>query len=312
VPIPGLNPHFLTAEAATGQAQATRLQALSQGVKDSGDSRAGLEKAAKEFEGVFLNQLMKAMRATIPENELFNSAGPTKFYQQMYDTEMSKALADRDTGMGIARLIVQQLETSLAADESAAALQESTATMAPLPARPTDGGLRQYEVHSVSGPNSSRMIRLRRMAEAQEPAVADTLRRFEGAITTAARDTGLDPELLLAVVMEESGGDPEAVSGKGALGLMQLMPATATEVGVEDPRNPSQNIAGGARYLKQMMDRFDGNPNLALAAYNAGPGNVDKAGGAVPDFPETHRYIERVESRYRELTGGTEMAEPTQ
>lgn len=307
--IPGLNPNIAAAETANGQAQAARLQSLSRGVRENGESREGLEKAAKEFEGVFLNQLMKAMRATIPENELFNSAGPTKYYQQMYDAEMSKALAERDTGMGIARLIVQQLETSVAAGATAPGADAGAGEMRPLPERPATGGLNRYQVHSASGPNGSRMIRLRRMAEAQEPAVADTLRRFEGAISTAARDTGLDPELLLAVVMEESGGNPAAVSEKGAQGLMQLMPATATEVGVADPTNPAQNIAGGARYLKQMMDRFGGQTSLALAAYNAGPGNVDKAGGRVPEFPETHRYIDRVEARYRKLTGGTEIAD---
>jgi len=110
------------------------------------------------------------------------------------------------------------------------------------------------------------------------------------------------------VVMEESGGDPQALSPKGALGLMQLMPGTALDVGLDNPADPKQNLAGGSEYLSRMLDRFDGNLELALAAYNAGPGNVDKAGGQVPAFPETQRYVKAVQARFAALGGGTNLA----
>ena len=126
----------------------------------------------------------------------------------------------------------------------------------------------------------------------------------------ASRDTGLDPGLVLAVMMEESGGDPQALSPRGARGLMQLMPATAEEVGVTDRTDPMQNVRGGARYLKNMLERYSGDLDLALAAYNAGPGNVEKAGGRVPAFRETRNYVERVKARFEGLGGGTEMATP--
>ena len=142
--------------------------------------------------------------------------------------------------------------------------------------------------------------------------MADTLARFSPEIERAAADSGLEPSLILAVVMEESGGDPAARSAKGALGLMQLMPDTATEVGVADRSSPAQNLSGGADYLARMLRRYEGRLDLALAAYNAGPGNVDRAGRAVPGFPETERYVARVLERFRGLGGqvdtGTEIA----
>jgi soluble lytic murein transglycosylase-like protein len=110
-----------------------------------------------------------------------------------------------------------------------------------------------------------------------------------------AIEEGVDPDLFLRLVGAESSFNPDAVSSKGASGLAQLMPGTAAELGV-DPTDPIQNLRGGARYLRQQLDEF-GDPVLALAAYNAGPGNVRKYGG-VPPFAETQNYVAKIMGDY--------------
>jgi len=109
-------------------------------------------------------------------------------------------------------------------------------------------------------------------------------------IEQAARQEGVEESLLHAVAEQESGFRPCAVSPKGAMGLMQLMPATATELGVDDPFDAQENLLSGARYLKQLLTRFGGNVALALGAYNAGPARVEESGG-VPAIPETTAYV---------------------
>ena len=112
-------------------------------------------------------------------------------------------------------------------------------------------------------------------------------------IETTAKAQDVKPELLRAVMEQESAYRPCAVSSKGAQGLMQLMPATAQELGVIDPFDPKENISAGAKFLKQLMDKYAGDLPKALGAYNAGPANVDQAGG-VPDIPETKNYVDAI------------------
>ena len=120
---------------------------------------------------------------------------------------------------------------------------------------------------------------------------------FDIEINAAADQYDLDPALIKAVIERESGGNPHTVSSKGAKGLMQLMDGTARELGVSNSFDPGQNIQGGARYLRQMLDRFDGDLELALAAYNAGPGTVERYGG-VPPYEETQQYVSRVKASF--------------
>jgi soluble lytic murein transglycosylase-like protein len=129
---------------------------------------------------------------------------------------------------------------------------------------------------------------------------AATLKSFDPAIQRASRQHGVSAALVKAVIAAESGFDPLALSRRGAQGLMQLMPETAQQLGVDDVYDPWQNIDGGTKYLCEMIDRFPGELELALAAYNAGPEAVRQYQG-VPPYAETRGYVRRVLAYYKQF-----------
>jgi soluble lytic murein transglycosylase-like protein len=129
------------------------------------------------------------------------------------------------------------------------------------------------------------------------PRALDSL-QISTLVNEASLQTGTPPGLVRAVLMAESAGDPTAISLAGAQGLMQLMPGTAAGCGIADAFEPTQNVQCGAAYLKAMLQRYHGNVTLAVAAYNAGPGAVDRYHG-VPPYPETRAYVARVISAYQ-------------
>jgi soluble lytic murein transglycosylase-like protein len=128
--------------------------------------------------------------------------------------------------------------------------------------------------------------------------------QFAAALKQAAVSANISPTLLAALVWQESRWNPQAVSSKGAMGLAQLMPATARDLGV-NPADPVANLVGGARYLRYLLDEFDGNVEKALAAYNAGPGRVRSAGG-VPAIAETRNYVASIVRHISFSTGGSQ------
>src|SRR4051794_8850816 len=142
-------------------------------------------------------------------------------------------------------------------------------------------------------------------AEPQEmgPRAGVSLKRFAAytrLIKGAAQSNRLEPALVAAVILAESGGDPRAKSKRGARGLMQLMPATARQYGVSNVFDPEENIRGGSRYLRDLVERYQNDLQLVLAAYNAGPEAVDRHGG-IPPFRETLEYVPRVLQIYHRL-----------
>lgn len=124
-----------------------------------------------------------------------------------------------------------------------------------------------------------------------------TREQLERIVEEKSKLYGVDPKLIKEVIKEESNWNIYATSPKGAMGIMQLMPSTALLMGVDNPYDPEQNIDGGIRYMKYLLERFNGNLNLALAAYNAGPNLVESI-GRIPNILETQRYVERISMRY--------------
>jgi len=122
----------------------------------------------------------------------------------------------------------------------------------------------------------------------------DRAAQFDGLISQHAQTNGVRAELVRAVMQVESAFNQYARSPKGALGLMQLMPATIRQFGVQNPFNPAENIRAGVAYLRQLLDRYGNDEQLALAAYNAGPGAVDKHGTTVPPYKETRNYVSKI------------------
>ena len=153
----------------------------------------------------------------------------------------------------------------------------------------------RYQVLLKSAPEMSE-------AGAQiSPAMLARSAEYDPIIEKAAELASVQPELLRAVIVVESGFDPQAVSKAGARGLMQLMPATARAYGVRDANDPSQNVHAGARYLRDLIDRYENDLELVLAAYNAGETAVSRYGRTVPPYGETRRYVPKVLRVYNDL-----------
>jgi soluble lytic murein transglycosylase-like protein len=165
-------------------------------------------------------------------------------------------------------------------------------------------------VHYTNVPTDERFARvlIEPAPEGSEPSVrADAgwharLTRLAPVIEAAARSTAVRPELLKAIIAVESGFDARAVSRKGAQGLMQLLPATARRYGVREPFDPAENVDGGARYVRDLLKRYDNDLKLVLAAYNAGEDSVERFGRQIPPYPETRAYVPAVLRRLHEFS----------
>ncbi len=133
---------------------------------------------------------------------------------------------------------------------------------------------------------------------ANAPTTVD-IAKYVPLIDVAAKTHGMDPKLIHAVIRAESGYNARAVSAKGAIGLMQLIPATAQRYGITDLSDPAENITAGTRYLRDLLKMFNGNVELALAGYNAGENAVIRAGNRIPPYPETMAYVPKVMGLYK-------------
>jgi soluble lytic murein transglycosylase-like protein len=153
--------------------------------------------------------------------------------------------------------------------------------------RPKDGSPQVYLVSKASAVSAFRVTK---------PGTEQRAAQYDDLIVQHATMNSLNPDFVRAVIQAESAFNPWARSNKGAMGLMQLMPQTAAEYRVTDAYDPAENIRAGSAYLRSLLDRYDNNQSLALAAYNAGPGAVDKYGRAVPPYKETRAYVARIQN----------------
>jgi len=242
-----------------------------------------LFKAAKEMESLFLGQILKAMRRSIPKTDKDNKIGPgggigKDIYTQMFDQELATLMAGK-SDKSLASVIYRSMEKVLER-------QFDGATEEPVGNKEIFPAGRYINIRQENATGSAGAMELERLGEESK------ISEYDSIIRQVSEKYRLNPALVRSVIEAESNGDPTAISRAGAKGLMQLTDTTAAELGVKDVFNPRQNIEGGARYLRFLIDRF-GDIRKALAAYNAGPETVKRYGG-MPPFPETRRYVQNV------------------
>ncbi len=288
---------------ASGTTSLERLADAKPG--DVAAEKQRLQKATKEFEAFFMYYMLKTMRQTIPENALakdtpFAGGMGKDTFTDLFDMEIGKK-AQFGGHSSISELLYNSMEKLIDARYNP---EVSGPEIKPLGQEPK-GPLDFKTVSPISLPEKGQELTPvreevrevlpleaapRRVTQAVP--VDPILAKFGQYIDEAAGETKIDSTVIASVIRAESGGDPKAVSRAGAKGLMQLIDGTARDLNVKDVFDPRENIKAGSRYLRQMLDRF-GDLDTALAAYNAGPGNVDKYGG-VPPFAETKNYVQRV------------------
>lgn len=242
-----------------------------------------LYQAAKDFESLFMYQLLKSMRETIPETSLSEGFGLSggmgkDIYTQMFDQELASKMSGQGNS-SLADLMYKSMERLVEA-QFASKNKEVTDQL------PSQNYIEIKREENTPKPKELNPLSSR--GREVKKASSD----YDRHIDRAAQKYKLDPNLLRAVIKSESNFNPEAISKAGAKGLMQLVDTTASDMGVEDVFDPEQNLDGGAKYLRKLLDQF-GDTELALAAYNAGPGTVKRYGG-IPPYPETQNYVRNI------------------
>lgn len=236
--------------------------------------KAKILKVAQDFETLFTSMMMKAMRKTVGDNPLMPASFGEKIYSDMLDDEYSKMMG-KNGSLGLADLVVKELERKGSIDAQTSIPNSSTDNL--------------WMLDKAFVPQKSSQQR----DSSLDKSISSKVKNWDDLITEASDSHGVDKHLIAAVIAQESGGNPRAVSRAGAKGLMQLMDSTATDLGVQNSFSPRSNIMGGTKYLRTLLDKYNGDEQLALASYNAGPSAVDKYKG-VPPYSETQNYVKSV------------------
>jgi len=236
------------------------------------------QKACEQFEALFIRYMLKTMRESVDKSSLFGDGMGSDIFMSMFEEGVADKMAEAGP-FGVGNLLYESYQNMI----------DGTTEKAPVI---KDGELM---------PINQDKIRFQSLKPKQSLSKSTLkFKELESAIIDSARENKIDPELIKAVIMRESGGDPNAVSAKGAKGLMQLMDGTAKMLGVSDPFDIKQNINAGAKYLSNLLKKFDGDLKKALAAYNAGPSAVMKYNG-IPPYEETQNYVNNIMASVRGL-----------
>jgi Rod binding domain-containing protein len=246
---------------------------------------ARLTKAAHEFEAIFVGYMLKAMRSTVARDGEQEQGFGGPMLEGLFDMQLAGTLT-AGGHLGIGEALAERLQH---AGTPVPAPQD--ALPAPRPA------LRRMPALEPPAQNAPAGL----ASPAVGAGVSERLHRYAGLIEESAARHGVDSNVVRAVIAAESGGRADARSPKNAKGLMQLTDSTAADMGVRRIWDPRENIEGGVKYLKRLLNRFDGDLKLALASYNAGPGAVERHGG-VPPFRETRAYVDKVTRMINALT----------
>lgn len=234
------------------------------------EEKERLKTAAKEFESMLTGMMLKSMTKTT--EGLFgkdNYGGDV--LDVLFESEMAKFITKESSGMGIADKIYKNFT-----GESLMEYDEITSE--------------KFLGNSIARLNST-LNRTKKIAP--NTSAVERIKKYDDVIESASQKFGINKKIIKSIILTESAGNVHAKSKANAKGLMQLMDTTAKDMGVNNVWNPKENIYGGTKYLSQLLNRFDDNLDLALAAYNAGPGNVKKYNG-IPPFKETKQYVKRV------------------
>ncbi len=260
--------------------QLSGVQALSAKRDLSKEERTQYEKAARGFESMFVNMLIKQMKSSMLEENKEEETFGADTLGGYADMLLSDDIAKTGKGIGIAEMVFKQMTGGHEISNITNSVEgySDLIRQSSLPVFEESKNTEQVN-NAFKAVNANKLN--------------DRIEQFMPIIKQAADKYGISENLIKSVIRTESAGKYNAVSPVGAKGLMQLMDGTASDMGVRDSFDPVQNIMGGTKYLRYLLDRFGNDTTTALAAYNAGPGNVEKYGG-VPPFNETQNYVKKV------------------
>jgi len=282
-----------------------KWKSASKVLQKSSQNKKEIAKAARGFESIFVNMMIKGLKETLlnddednSENMMFGANTLQSYGDMLWADDISKT----GKGIGLAEMIYKQLTGGDNLEPIRTIFAKSNIIE-------NKKEIAQINKESVINPIENKIdkisIKYKKDIDSNDKIIGSSfrdrvnrrLRKYQDSIFAAAEKYNIPQPLIKAVITAESAGIPTAKSKAGAKGLMQLMDGTAKNLGVKNSYDPYENIMGGTLYLKMMLEQFDNNLDYALAAYNAGPGNVQKYNG-VPPFNETKAYLQRVKKYF--------------